>query len=403
MGVRRIDEDWQHFRDVIDNKVRKALRKYIKMNRFVRDRADKKGQISKSMPQIEIPHFVHGDPQDGIGRGPGKKGHVFKKDPMPGEDSGAGQDEGEGLIVSIDVEEVLGILAEELELPDLKPKPNQTFEDIKNKYTSISLNGPESLRHTRRMMLQAMKRLAATGELDTLHKIPGINQPTRLLTPINSDKRYRQFKQIKIPSSNAVIMFARDGSGSMDDERCSIVSDMAWWIDAWIRRFYKRVERCYFWHDVEAKEVDEDTFYKLREGGGTYCSSSFKLMAEQFKNRFPPSKWNIYCFYFTDGDNWGEDNNIALNTLYDSFGPDVCNLFGVTQVLCYNYSRSLKNYLDTNMHNSKKYPNIRTVSIGPEESSVGYSFFNSTKLSEEDRNQGITNAIKALLGKGVRV
>ena len=25
-------------------------------------------------------------------------------------------------------------------------------------------------------------------------------------------------------------------------------------------------------------------------------------------NQFPPSEWNIYCFQFSDGDNWGEDN-----------------------------------------------------------------------------------------------
>ena len=111
-------------------------------------------------------------------------------------------------------------------------------------------------------MLEALKRLAMSGDMDKLHYLPDVREPIRMITPINSDRRYRQYTEIKIPSSNAVIFFARDCSGSMDDYRCDVVSDMSWWIDCWIRRFYDRVERCYFVHDTEAEEVDEDTFYK---------------------------------------------------------------------------------------------------------------------------------------------
>ena len=48
----------------------------------------------------------------------------------------------------------------------------------------------------------------------------------------------KQYNIIKKPSSNAVIFFARDWSGSMDQYKCDIVSDMSWWIDIWIKRFY---------------------------------------------------------------------------------------------------------------------------------------------------------------------
>ncbi len=143
----------------------------------------------------------------------------------------------------MDMEEILKFLQDELCLPNLKPKPNETFEEIKIKYNNISLIGPESLRHNRRTILQALKRQACDGSIDDLHQIPGITDPIPLIIPINQDKRYRQYNEIKIPSSNALIIFARDGSGSMDNEKCEIVSDMAWWIDVWIRRFYKRVVR----------------------------------------------------------------------------------------------------------------------------------------------------------------
>ena len=288
-------------------------------------------------------------------------------------------------------------MQEELELPNLLPKENDTFDEIKIKYNNISLIGPESLRHTRRTMLQALKRMAATGEINELHKIPGYKDPVRLITPINQDKRYRQYKEIKIPSSNAVIIYARDGSGSMDNIKCDIVSDMAWWIDVWIRRFYKRVERMWVWHDSQAAEVDEEKFYKYRYGGGTTCSSALKLIGKQFENRFPPEKWNIYVFYFTDGENWNDDNEIFVNALKEELKP--CNFVGVTQILAWNYQGSVKEYIDTSIREGKLDADfVRTVSIGPENSpDVPTNGWMQPQLSDDERNEQILHAIRHLM------
>ena len=117
------------------------------------------------------------------------------------------KDISDGVTISIDLEDVLKFLQDELELPDLKPKPNQTYDEIKIKYNDISLQGPESLRHNRRTMQQAMKRMAASGELEKLHAIPGMKEPVKMIMPINSDRRYRRYKEIKVPSSNAVNIF----------------------------------------------------------------------------------------------------------------------------------------------------------------------------------------------------
>ena len=394
---RAIEEDHKHFRDVIDGKVRKALQKYVKTNKFVRLRG-KKGKATISIPSIDIPHFVYGEGETGIGRGPGKEGDVIKRDPQKGDDGHeAGEDEGEGILVNVDMEYILEELQRECKLPNLKPKPTQTFEDIKIKYNDIALTGPESLRHNRRTILQALKRQAAANDLDKLYYVPGSTDPVRIIKPINSDRRYRQYKEIKIPSSNAVIMFGRDGSISMDEEKCEIVSDIAWWIDVWIRRLYEKVERCYFWHDVAAQEVDEETFYKYRYGGGTKCSSILNFMAKQFENRFPPDKWNVYCFYFSDGENQWDDNPVFNGLLQKSFPPTVCNLFGVTQILCYNYGGSLKESIDKEID---KMPNVKTVSVGNEKT-IDYSSgsWDSHKLSEDERNEQIKRAIKALLSE----
>jgi hypothetical protein len=402
---KRIEEDYKDFLDVYSGRVRKELKKFIKNGSIVRTRGN--GQKLKiTIPRIDIPHIVFGDQQEGIGRGPGKKGDVVGKDPEQGAGNQAGQEEQEGVSVEIDMVEVLKFLQDELQLPNLKPKENEVFEEKKIKYNNISKTGPESLRHNRRTMLQALKRTCASGEFDKFYEIPGYKDKVRLIKPINSDRRYRQYREINVPSSNAAIFFARDGSGSMDQYKCDIVSDMAWWIDVWIRSFYKRTERIYIWHDTTAQEVDESKFYKYRYGGGTTCSSAINLIAKQFDTRFPPDKWNIYVFYFTDGENWNDDNEVFCKTIKERFPKNVVNLFGLTQVLPYSSANSLKEYVDSYLNRPGiSVDNVKTTGIGFNEAKgrphLGSGFFNTPELGEEERNSQIKQSIIDLLGTAV--
>lgn len=393
---RRIEEDHKNFRDVVGGKIRKALKKFIKSGKIVRNRG-KNGKISITIPKIDIPHIIYGESDSGVGRGPGKDGDVIGKDPKgKGKGKDAGEDEGEGIVVNLDLEEVLKFMQDELELPNLQKKPNEIFDEVKIKYNKISLIGPESLRHNRRTLMQTLKRQAAEGTLDNLTVVPGLKDPVRVLKPINDDKRYRQFSEIKLPSSNALIIFARDGSGSMDEAKCNVVSDMSWWIDTWIRRFYERVERLYVWHDSVAMEVDQEKFYKYRYGGGTTCSTALKFINEQFENRFPPEKWNVYVFYFTDGENWSEDNKVFIDTLAEKFKPHVVNFTGITQIMAYQYNDSIKYHVDQAIKSGKldsEY--VRTVSVGPKNASSGFS--------DEERDEQIMEAIKVLLGNPAKL
>jgi uncharacterized sporulation protein YeaH/YhbH (DUF444 family) len=390
---RRIDQDHKDFKDVYGGIRRKELKKYIKNGSIFRNRG-KDGKIVVTIPKIDIPHIVYGESEDGIGRGKGDKGEVIGRDPQKGDGKGnkAGQDAGDGIDVSVDLEEVLKFMQEELELPDMKPKPSDTYDQIIKKYNNISLVGPESLRHNARTLKQALKRQCADGSIDKLHEIPGFANPVRLITPINSDKRYRQFNELKIPSSNAVIFFARDGSASMDQYKCDIVSDMSWWIDVWIRNFYDKVERVYVWHDTVAKEVDEKKFYKHRYGGGTTCSTALKLISKMFENRFNPIKWNIYLFYFTDGENYDSDNDVFANILASDFGHKTVNMVGITQILPWNYQNSLMHIVDDKIKQGNGLSNVRTTQIGslPDFSGV---------MTESDRDQYIKRGIISLLGK----
>lgn len=383
---RRIDGDYKDFRDVYGGLRRKELKKYIKNGTIFRRRG-KDGKVVVTIPRIDIPHIVYGEGDGGVGKGEGEKGEVIGRDGQSkGKGGGAGQEEGEGIEVVVNMDEILDLMKDELELPDMKPKPGDTYEEVIKKYNNISLVGPESLRHNARTIREALKRQCSDGSINKLHQIPGFSVPVRLITPINGDKRYRQFNEIKIPSSNAVIFFARDGSASMDQQKCDIVSDMSWWLECWIRKFYEKVERVYVWHDTMAAEVDEKRFYKYRYGGGTTCSSALKLISGMFDNRYDPSKWNIYLFYFTDGENWDGDNEVFLETLKEKFHPRAVNMNGIVQVMPWRYEGSLKHFLDDNC----SMKNLRSTQISAEHH------------SNDDRDAQVKRAIMDLLGSEKR-
>ncbi len=261
--------------------------------------------------------------------------------------------------------------------------------------------GPESLRHTRRTMLEAIKRTAASGAMVPV-KVAGSAVPMNIVIPENQDKRYKQYREIKIPSSNAVIIFARDCSGSMDDYKCDIINDMSWWIDIWIRKFYEKVERVYIVHDTEAEEVSEKKFYTYREGGGTMCSSAFKLIDEMIENRFPVKTYNVYIFYYTDGDNYSSDNENLVKIL-SKFDPAEINLVGITQIM--SYGNGVKETIDAALEEKLLAPGyIKTAEITSSKDSDNkpaglFGYYPRGELSEEERNEQIFAAIRKLLTK----
>jgi uncharacterized sporulation protein YeaH/YhbH (DUF444 family) len=408
--AKRIREDHSEFRDIISGKLRNNLKKFVTSGRIFRHRANGKGQMSIPIPKIDQPHVVYGKPDDGVGRGEGKKGDVIQKDPEPGQGQNgqAGQESGEGMMIGVDMEEIVKMMGDELKLPKMKPKSTQTYEEVLIRYNNISKVGPMSLLHRRRTIRQCMRRMIASGEWDEKKRLPGYNVELPVIKLNNDDFRYRQWNEIKKPSSNAVIFFARDGSGSMDQYKCDIVSDMAWWLDMWIRKDYKKTERLYVWHDTEAKEVSEDEFYKLRYGGGTMCSSSLKLIQKIIKHRFPPEKYNIYIFYFGDGENWGSDNKTFCDTIKQNLNTDKINMIGITQVIAWNWENSVKQFVDKKVKEGF-FPEdfIRTTAIGGDQGNGSHSGSNAMWGTNgertEETDEDIKKAMIELLGNKNKV
>jgi uncharacterized sporulation protein YeaH/YhbH (DUF444 family) len=118
-----------------------------------------------------------------------------------------------------------------------------------------------------------------------------------------------------------------DVSGSMGDESKELVRLISFWIDTWLTSQYRGVERRFIIHDAAAREVDPDTFFHTRESGGTRISSAYELCLKLVRESFPPADYNIYPFHFTDGDNFSDDDERALQLL--------AGIVPVANVFCY--------------------------------------------------------------------
>jgi uncharacterized sporulation protein YeaH/YhbH (DUF444 family) len=337
MGL-QIDKDHQRFRRIVKGKIRDDLRKFLTRGELL-GREGKK-YITIPVKGVEIPHFRYGDNSDaGVGKGDGKPG-----DPVDGEGEGlgpGGEQEGQHLMeVEVSLDELAEILGEELKLPRIKPKGKHRITSERDRYSGIRQSGPESLRHFKRTFRRALRRQIMSGLY---------NPDSPRIIFERRDKMYRSWKTTLSPQSNAVIIYMMDVSGSMGDEQKELVRLEAFWIDAWLRKNYQGIESRYIVHDVRAGEVDRETFFRVREDGGTRISSAFRLARELIEHNYAPSDWNIYLFHFSDGDNSSEsDSRECCTMLRENLLPSL-NMFGYCQVASAYGSGNFVNVLHENL------------------------------------------------------
>ena len=365
--IAKIEKDLSRFQQIVKGRIRKDLRKYISKGELIGKRG--KHMVSIPITQIEIPRFRFGRKEmGGVGQGEGEEGTPL----APGEEEGAaeaGDQPGSHILeVVVTLEELAQILGEELELPRIEPRGKKNIQSAKANYTGIRRVGPESLRHFKRTYKEALKRQVISGTYN-------IKKP--IIIPINEDRRYRSWKVTKNPVSNAVILYMMDVSGSMGDEQKEIVRIETFWIDTWLRSQYEGIENRYIVHDAAAREVDRETFFHLREAGGTVISSAYKLCAQIIEKEYPASEWNIYPFHFSDGDNWtGGDTELCMKLLADVLVPQA-NMF------CYGQVES--------RYGSGKFIKDLEAHFTDEEKVV------TSNIKDRD---GIYDSIKDFLGKG---
>ena len=320
--VEKIEKDLARFKNIVKGKIRQNLKKYMSTGEMI----GKKGKdlVSIPMPQIDIPHFKFDEKKGkGVGQGDGEVGDPIGSDPSQGSGKAGDQEGQHTREVELSIEELAEIMGEELELPRIKPKGTSRIDTEKHKYSGISTAGPDSLRHFKRTFKEALKRQISLGNY---------NKNNPVIIPIKPDTRYRTWKPVIKQETNAVVIFMMDVSGSMEEQQKEMVRIETFWIDTWLQAHYKSLKTRYVVHDTVAKEVDRETFFTLKESGGTIISSAYRLCADMIKTEYNPEEWNIYPFHFSDGDNWSDrDNQECMNILEKEILPYV-NMFCYGQV-----------------------------------------------------------------------
>jgi uncharacterized sporulation protein YeaH/YhbH (DUF444 family) len=312
-----IDSDLGRFKDIVKGKVRKNLKKFMADGSLTGQTGGGK-LIKIPLPGISIPHFTFGGKNGGAGQGDGEIGDsVGKGKKGKGNGPGAGEGTGDHMHTEMEKEELAQILQEELELPNIENKGKEQTETVKHKYNDISLNGPMGLRHMRKTYKNALKRSITSGAYD-----PNSDKPTYVV-PEKPDFRYKHFTTKTIPDVSVMVVFVRDYSGSITQDMCDRMKNVAFWTTLWLEHAYKKIETKFIVFDTEATELTRDEFFGTSNGGGTRASSGMVKVAELVEQN---KDKNIYVLTFSDGDNFGSDNEKCLELINQKIIPDV-NLF----------------------------------------------------------------------------
>jgi hypothetical protein len=112
-----------------------------------------------------------------------------------------------------------------------------------------------------------------------------------------------------------VVFFVMDVSSSMRDRDRQLAKTFFFWVVQGLRRQYSRLEPVFVAHTIKAWEFPESEFFQVRGSGGTVASSAFQEVRQIIDARYDPSRYNIYMFYASDGENFKDDREPATASL----------------------------------------------------------------------------------------
>ncbi|MEI3612918.1 sporulation protein YhbH [Pseudogracilibacillus sp. SO30301A] len=293
----------------------------------------------RSLDEYKIRYNHEKSKHVGQGDGDSNIGDVVAQDPdqASGQGSGPGKGKNAGDEPGVDyyeaevsIAEIEGILFNELELPNLKEKESNEIKTSKIEFNDVRKKGLMGNIDKKRTILSALKRNATEGKAT--------------IAPIsNDDLRFKTWNEEIKHESNAVVLAMMDTSGSMGNFEKHMSRSFFFWMTRFLRTKYESVEIAFIAHHTKAKEVTEEEFFYKGESGGTICSSAYEKALELIDDRYSPSRYNIYPFHFSDGDNLTSDNPNCLTLIEEIM--EVANMFGYGEVNAYRrYSTLMSAY-----------------------------------------------------------
>ncbi|HTY60772.1 MAG TPA: DUF444 family protein [Acidobacteriota bacterium] len=274
--------------------------------------------------------FIYGENAPGVAQGekevaPGDILEDIRGDNPAGK-SGAGNQPGTDYYeTDITLDELVDIMFEDLELPDLERKMLREIEtERQSRHKGYRPVGIRVRLDRQRTVKEKIHRRIASH-----HSRVEQEPETRFPFHVEDLVFRRMMPDIK-RESNAVVFCMMDTSGSMDTLKKYLARSFFFLLCRFVGAKYRNVEIVFIAHHAQATEVTEEEFFTKGESGGTIISSAYERALDIIASRYHPSLWNIYAFHCSDGENYDEDNDTALSRAQDLC--TICNLFGYGEI-----------------------------------------------------------------------
>ena len=310
------------------------------------------------------------EPTFGLGQDSGERDHVLpgNKEFTPGDvirkpesggggrgNKGSNQGSGEDdFVFSLSREEFLDIFFEDLALPNLVKAKLKNLKSPEPFRAGFMTDGPPAkMNHVRTMRNSLARRIALrrpkTEEIERLeaelkeaeakdprdeqeieklrarlHHLNHLRKVVAYIDPI--DLRYNRTEHRPRPKTQAVMFCLMDVSASMTQDLKDLSKRFFMLLHLFLTRHYNEVDIVFIRHTTEAQEVDEDTFFRATETGGTVISSALHEMLRVVKDRYPVDDWNIYAAQASDGHNFDDDMDGCMSLLRQEILP-ICQYY----------------------------------------------------------------------------
>ena len=295
--------------------IKKNLRELIGEEAIITSDGNKRVRIP--LRYLDQYRFKYGNPQQGVGQGPGQPGDVI------GRTGGQGNGPGDGLPgdqpgeqtyeVEVALDDLVEMMLKDLALPWLEEKPRRQISSQSLRFTDIRPKGQIGNLAKRRTLYENIKRNAARGKAEVKH----IQEP---------DLRFRTWDIHNEFHSNAAVYLLMDRSGSMTTSKKYVAKSFFFWMVRFLRLKYDHVDTVFIAHDTEAAVVPEEDFFKLSNSGGTRCSSAYRVAQDHIRANHPAASWSTYVFHFSDGDNLPYDNAVCKTLVQEMLTEGVTAL-----------------------------------------------------------------------------
>ena len=298
---------------------------------------------------------------------PGNKGYIVGDlIPKPPEGAGGGGPHGspdghgeDDFVFTLSKEEFLDLFFEDLKLPNLiktKLKDVRSPNPVRAGYTTsgppAKLNRIRTMRNSiarrialRRPSLEEIAELEAELEAAEAEASPDEAQINLLRARVARlkhlrktiafidpfDLKYNRYERLPKPITQAVMFCLMDTSASMTQSLKDLAKRFFMLLHIFLSRHYRDVDVVFIRHTSVASEVDEETFFRSTETGGTVISSAFEEMRKVVAERYPADEWNIYAAQASDGANDLGDMARCIDMLDEAILP-LCQYFAYIEV-----------------------------------------------------------------------